>query len=133
MIYILGITLIAGIKILLCKGIALGILLLLFWVKGRKLRFDSDEWDSFFLSLTAAKVQKYGIAIYLTAAMISSVIAYLILKLTAYRHNLEIAVLIFFSGLVITACKYAKGKDRLLEKYRELLGKISEEREKEKQ
>lgn len=129
MIRILGIALIAGIKILLCKGIALGILLLLFRIKGKRLRFNSDEWDNFFISLPAAKVQKYGIAIYLTAAMISSAISYLILELAAYRHSLGIAVLIFLSGLVITAYKYAKEKDHLFKKYQELPEKILEERE----
>lgn len=129
MIRILGIALISGIKILLCKGIALGILLLLFRIKGKRLRFNSDEWDNFFISLPAAKVPKYSIAIYLTAAMISSAVSYLILELAAYRHSFGITVLIFLSGLVITAYKYVKEKDHLFKKYQELPEKISEERE----
>lgn len=128
MIRILGIALIAGIKTLLSKGIALGILLLLFWIKGKQLRFHSDAWDDFFISLPAAKVKKYGIAIYLTAAVISSAISCFILELFAYRHSFGIAVLIFLSGLVITAYKYAKDKDKLLKKYQELFEKIIEER-----
>ena len=57
MMWIFGIVLISGMKTLLCKGFSLGGFLLLFWIKGRQLRFNSDEWDSFFISgKKAAKV-----------------------------------------------------------------------------
>ena len=44
MMWIFGIVLISGMKALLCKGFSLGGFLLLFWIKGRQLRFNSDEW-----------------------------------------------------------------------------------------
>lgn len=56
---------IIALKTLLCKGLAIGIFLLAFWIKGRQLRFNSDEWDNFFLSLPTAKVQQYAMGIYL--------------------------------------------------------------------
>ena len=71
MMWIFGIVLISGMKALLCKGFSLGGFLLLFWLKGRQLRFNSDEWDSFFISLPERKLQKYVICIYLVAAMFS--------------------------------------------------------------
>lgn len=64
MMWIFGIVLISGMKALLCKGFSLGGFLLLFWIKGRQLRFNSDEWDSFFISLPERKLQKYVICIY---------------------------------------------------------------------
>lgn len=130
--YLLLLIAIIALKTLLCKGLAIGIFLLAFWIKGRQLRFSSDEWDNFFLSLPTAKVQQYAMGIYLAAAVISSVISYFILDLTGYRHSLVIAVLIFMGGLVITAHKwYAKGKDYLLKKYQEVPKTILEKREKE--
>ena len=42
MMWIFGIVLISGMKALLCKGFSLGGFLLLFWIKGRQLRFNSD-------------------------------------------------------------------------------------------
>ena len=130
--YLLLLIAIIGLKTLLCKGLAIGIFLLAFWIKGRQLRFNSDEWDNFFLSLPAAKVQQYAIGIYLAAAVVSSVISYFILELSGYRHTLGIAVLIFIGGLAITAYKWhAKGKDYLLKRYQEIPKTILERKEKE--
>ncbi|OUP64399.1 hypothetical protein B5F13_07840 [Drancourtella sp. An177] len=61
--YLLLLIAIIGLKTLLCKGLAIGVFLLAFWIKGRQLRFNSDEWDNFFLSLPEAKVQQYAIGI----------------------------------------------------------------------
>lgn len=130
--YLLLLILIAGIKILLCKGLALGIVLLLFWIKGRRLQFCSDEWDNFFLSLPASKVQKYAIEIYLAAAVVSSMISYFILELTGYRHSLGITILLFAGGLAVTSYKWrTKEKDYLLKRYQEIPQIIMERRERE--
>lgn len=130
--YLLLLILIAGIKILLCKGLALGIVLLLFWIKGRRLRFCSDEWDNFFLSLPVSKVQKYAIEIYLAAAVVSSIISYFILELTGYRHSLGITILLFAGGLAVTSYKWrTKEKDYLLKRYQEIPQIIMERRERE--
>ena len=112
---------IIGLKTLLCKGLAMGIFLLALWRKGRQLSFASDAWDRFFLSLPAARVQRYAIGIYLAAAVISSVISCCILELAGYRHSLGIAVLIFIGGLAITAYQWhKKGREYLLKRYQEI-------------
>lgn len=130
--YLLLLILIAGIKILLCKGLVLGIVLLLFWIKGRRLRFCSDEWDNFFLSLPASKVQKYAIEIYLTATVVSSILSYFILELTGYSHSLGITILLFAGGLAVTSYKWrTKEKDYLLKRYQEIPKIILERRERE--
>lgn len=127
-----GIVLISGMKALLCKGFSLGGFLLLFWIKGRQLRFNSDEWDSFFISLPERKLQKYVICIYLVAAMFSSFISYFILELTGYRNSIGIAILIFAVGVLITACKWhTKERDYLLRRYREIPDTILERQKQE--
>lgn len=128
--YLLLLILIIGLKTLVCKGVALGFFLLIFWIKGKQLHFNSDEWDSFFLSLPAAKVQKYAIGIYFAAAVISSAISYFALKLIGYQHSLGVAALIFVGGLAITSYKWrTKGKDYLLKRYQEIPATILERRE----
>lgn len=121
MIWILGIALIAGVKTLFCKGFSLGIFLLLFWIKGRKLKFCSDEWDNFFLQMSTQSVQRYVIVIYTVSAIISSAISYIIFDWVGYEHSFGLALLLFLGGLIITAYKWnKKGKDYLLKRYQEI-------------
>lgn len=132
MIRMLGIAIIAAIKMLLCKGIALGIFLVLFWMKGKRLKFNSERWEDFFLQMSSQMVQRYAIAIYLIAASVSSAISYFICVKTGYKHSLEISLLLFAAGLMITGYKWhTKTKDYLLKRYQELLKTILEKREKE--
>ena len=121
MIWILGIVIIAVIKTLLCKAVSLLIILLSFWIKGKKLHFNSNQWDNFFLQLSDKKLQHY--------AVISSVAAFSLFKATGYSRGLEITLLIFIGGLAITAYKWhTKGKDYLMKRYREIPKTILEKR-----
>ncbi len=121
MIWILGIALTTGVKTLFCKGFSLGIFLLLFWIKGRKLKFCSDEWDNFFLQMSTQSVQRYVIVIYTVSAVISSAISYIIFDWVGYEHSFGLALLLFIGGLIITAYKWnKKGKDYLLKRYQEI-------------
>lgn len=130
--YVLLLIVVTALKILLCKGLVLGIILLLFWIKGRQLRFNSDEWDIFFLSLPPEKIQQGAIGIYLAAAAVSSVISYFVLELAGSRHSLGIAAVLFTGGLAISAYKWhTRGKDYLLKRYQEIPKTILEKREKE--
>lgn len=132
--YALLLIVIMGLKTLLCKGAALGIFLLFFWIKGKQLQFNSDRWDDFFISFPAKRANRYAVVIYLTAAVISSAVCYVVLRLAKYRYSLEIAVLLFAGGLIITAYKWhTKGKDYLLKRYQEVSETILEKRECEKQ
>lgn len=104
--------------------ITVGVFILLFWIKGRQLRFVSDEWDSYFLTLPNAKVQKYVMGIYLTAAVIASVITFFILLTAGYQHSLELAVLFFTGGLMAAACRWHKKyKEYILRRWREIIKK----------
>lgn len=125
--YLIWLILIIGLKILLCKGFTLGIVLLLFFIKGKQLRYNSDKWDYYFISLSVQTVQRYTVMIYLIAALTSSAISYFILKSVSYQYSLEITILIFISGLLMTTYKYAKGKDELIKRYQEISKKILKE------
>ena len=130
--YVLLLIVVTALKILLCKGLVLGIILLLVWIKGRQLRFASDEWDNFFLSLPPEKIQQGAIGIYLAAAAVSSVISYFVLELAGSGHSLGIAAVLFMGGLAISAYKWhTRGKDYLRKRYQEIPKTILEKREKE--
>lgn len=129
MIWILGIVIIAVIKTLLCKAVSLLVILLSFWIKGKKLHFNSNQWDNFFLQLSDKKLQHYAVSVYIAAAVISSVTAFFLFKATGYNRGLEITLLIFIGGLAITAYKWhTKGKDYLMKRYREIPKTILEKR-----
>ena len=112
---------VVGSKILLCKGFSLVFFLLLFWIKGKQLGSNSERWDNFFLQLSPRAVQQYTIAIYITAAVLSSVISYFILEAASCQYSLAIAILLFAGGLAITAYRWhTKGKEHLLKRYQEI-------------
>lgn len=132
----MGMCLLFGIiivvKTLLCKGISIGIFLILFWVKGKKLQFNSDKWDDFFLQMPAKTVQRYAVTIYLMAAVSSTVISYFILEWVECQYSLGIAALLLVGGLVITAYRWhTKGKNYLLKRYQEIPETILERRKRE--
>ena len=51
------------IYLLSSKGIALGLVLLLFWLKGRQLGFQPKEWENYFLGLSQEKVLRIALGI----------------------------------------------------------------------
>ena len=126
---LLLLVVITAVKVLLCKGAALGIILLLFAVKGRRFHYRYDGWARFFRELPAAKVRVCGAAIYLTAAAFSSLASGLLFALAGFRHSARLAVLLFAAGFAVTACRYAKAKDVLWQRYRELPEKFAKESE----
>ena len=117
------------IKILLCKGLALAILLLAFWCKGKQLRSHGGSWDTFFLALSAEQAQAYAVRIYLAAAVLSSALSYPLLLLAGIPHPLGIALLFLLGGIAVTAYRWqTKGKAYLLRRYQEIPQSILEHR-----
>ncbi|MFR4988087.1 GNAT family N-acetyltransferase [Anaerotruncus colihominis] len=116
-------------KWLLCLWIGLGLIFLLFWLKGKQLGFNSDRWDDFFITLPSQKVERYTIGIYLTAALLSSGISYLLLEWAGFRHSLLIAGALFAVGGLITEYRwFTKKRDYVLKKYQEIPQAILERR-----
>ena len=96
---------IAG-KWLLCLWSGLGLVFLLFWLKGKQFRGNSEKWDDFFLALPPQKVEQYAIGIYLAAALLSSGISYCVLKWAGFQHSLLIAGALFVVGALITEYRW---------------------------
>ncbi len=120
------IVVVIALKALLCKGFALGIFLLLFWIKGKKLGFNSERWDDFFLQMPAQAVQRYAIGIYFAAAVISTAIIYCIFEAASYPYSLIAAIFLFIGGLSITTYRWNTTKEYLLNRYQEICETILE-------
>lgn len=89
--------------------------------EGKKLDFTSDKWDDFLLQMSKQTVHRYAIAIYLVAAVMSTVISYVILDIMGSQYSLEIAVLLLIGGIAVTAYNWqVKGKNYLLKRYHEI-------------
>ena len=119
---------IAG-KWLLCLWSGLGLVFLLFWLKGKQFRGNSEKWDDFFLTLPPQKVEQYAIGIYLAAALLSSGISYCVLKWAGFQHSLLIASALFVVGALITEYRwFTKKRDYVLKRYQEIPQTILERR-----
>ena len=85
----------AVINVLSSKGIALGLVLILFWIKGRQLKFNSEEWDNYFLELSQEKVIKIALGIAGSSIVASALISYAILDRAEFHHPFLIAAALF--------------------------------------
>lgn len=60
----LFLLLIAVIKIILDKGLVLGLVLLSAWLKGKSIKNSTVEWDKYFLSMKESFLNRYFILLY---------------------------------------------------------------------
>lgn len=105
------------VKTISCKLIWLGSIMLLFWIKGNKLKFDSEKWDNFLLSLTARKVQIRAVFLYLLADLFTSTLSYYVFRFAGFRHGFLIAVIMFTAGILVSAYRWRKNYEMLFDKY----------------
>lgn len=123
----------AVINVLSSKGIALGLVLLLFWLKGRQLKFNSEEWDNYFLELSQEKVIRIALGIAGNAITASALISYVILDRADFNHPLLIAAVLFCCSALWFWHKWKgeKGKAYLLRRFAEIPPVILEKRQQE--
>lgn len=116
-----------ALKVLLDKGLFLGVFLLAFFLKGKRMGFRSEAWDNYFLTLSFRKAQSIGIVIYGIAAVLSSAVSCLILSLAGFRHSLLIAAALLLAAFLVTAIRYhKKGKAYLVKRLSEIPQTIME-------
>lgn len=120
-----------GINVLSAKGIALGLFLLLFYVKGRQLKFNSEEWDNYFLELRQETVIRIALSIAGMSIAASALISYVILYRAGFNDPLLIAAAFFCCSVLWFWHKWKgeKGKAYLLKRFAEIPQTILEKRE----
>ena len=115
------------------KGIALALFLILFWIKGRQLKFYSEKWENYFLKLSQKKVVRIALSISGLALIISAWISYLILHNTGFDYAYFITIVLFCGSAAVFWCKWRgkKGKEYLLKRFAEIPQTILDKRERE--
>ena len=87
------------IHLLSSKGIALGLVLLLFWLKGRQLGFQPEEWENYFLGLSQKKVLRIALGISGASISAASFFSYIFFQKTGFNHAFIIAGLMFAGSI----------------------------------
>lgn len=120
------------IHLLSSKGIALGLVLLLFWLKGKQLRFQPEEWENYFLGLSQKKVLRIALVISGVSISAASFLSYIILQKTGFHHAFIVAGLMFAGSILWFWHRWSgeKGKDYLLKRFSEISKTILENRSK---
>lgn len=112
---------VTGLKALFCKGFALLLILVSFGIKGWRLRFSTENWNRYFLTLSLSRVEMYAIVVYLLAAGCASFLCYKLMNWLAMPYPLETAVVLFVAGAVIAGYRYyKKGKEYITCKVQEV-------------
>lgn len=118
---IICLSMILTVKVLLTKGCSLIIILLSFVLKGKVLHKEEIKWNNYFLELSEHSVIKYVINIYLTATILSSVVAYFLFELFEFQSPLFFTIILTMTCVVLTLCKYLiKGKNEILNALRKI-------------
>ncbi len=118
LVYVL---LICGVKILLDKTFALGIILLLLWIKGKSLKSDSDALEEYLIRLEDRKLLRIIAWVYVCAALCSSAVCYGLLVLLEVRWAMQITFVMLLVGMTVTAYRFfGKPREKLLRRIREI-------------
>lgn len=122
-----------GVNILSSKGIALGLVLLLFWIKGKQLKFNSEQWDNYFLELSQQKIIRIALSISGISITAAALLSYLILDWADFNYPLLIAAVFFCCSALWFRHKWKgeKGKAYLLRRFAEIPQTILEKRDRE--
>ena len=110
-------------SIIICKVVALAIILLFSFIKNVKFKKDNEQWDCWFQTMSAQKLTAYICIWYFIAVTITSVITYYILIFCNLKYALSITVLFFLIRFTISFARYHKNKEAVLEKLKKNLSK----------
>ena len=108
---------------IVCKVVALVIVLLFSVIKNVKFKKDSVQWDNWFRTLSAQKLTTYICIWYLIAITITSIITYYILIACHLKYAFIITVFFFIVRFTISVIRYHKNKATVLEKLKKSLSK----------
>ena len=118
---ILYVLLVCAAKILLDKTFALGIILLLLWIKLKNLKSDSDAMEEYLTRLEDRKLLRIIAWVYVCAALCSSAVCYGLLVLLEVRWAMQITFVMLLVGMTVTAYRFfGKPREKLLRRIREI-------------
>lgn len=98
--------------ILLCKAVALGLILLFMYIKGKQFHFEAKQWDAWLLHVDEKKLFRMITAVYLLSSALSSAAAYGVLNHFCFRYAPGIALIFFVARVAATWLRYQRsGKE----------------------
>lgn len=107
---LLGLLLIWAVKILLVKALAVGMLLLFFYVKGKTQKMDENLWNQYFQKLSDKKLMQLSACVYGCASLCAAAVCFELLRLLHYRYALQITLVMLLVGAAATAWRFHKKK-----------------------
>ncbi|OUP48272.1 hypothetical protein [Lachnoclostridium sp. An181] len=111
---LLFLMLITVIKIVLDKGLMLGLILLSVWLKGKSIKNSALEWDKYFLSMKEKFLNRYFIVLYSISTVLSSCIAYVLFNVFGFQNPLLKTILLAIVCIILSIKRYkAKGKQAI--------------------
>lgn len=121
---------VAAVHALLNKALALGMILLLFWIKGKQLGFDSEKWDEYALNLPESKAERILLGVCGAAMAASTLVSYLLLRAMKLKYAAALAALLLVCSMVTFVHRWRgeRGKRLLTDKYAVLRKTILGER-----
>ncbi len=129
--WILLLPIVVIIKIVLEKGLMLGLILLTVYIKGISIKKNPDKWDKYFLSLKEDFLNKYVIVLYASSNVLSSYITYVIFNVFGFQNSLFNTILLFLASLINFGIKYRKkGKQTIQDGLNKVQNSILKENEK---
>ena len=124
-----GIFVIVLLNILLCRLFALGLIMLLIYIKGRSFRFSQEKWNDYFMTVPLRRLRRIFIFVYLLSAALAAALSYGSFCFFGYERPLLLALALFGLGCLITVYKYFRSKDALIEKFQKLQERIAYDEE----
>lgn len=100
--------LIIVIKIVLEKGLMLGLILLTVWGKGISIKKNPVEWDKYFLSMKEEFLNRYIIVLYCISMILSSCIAYALFHVFGFQNPLFKTILLSLVCIVLFEMRFRK-------------------------
>lgn len=103
---LIWLAIIMGLKSVLTKLTALGIIMVIFLLKDKSLCFSPGKWGEFIFSFSKRQIKRYVIIIYTASAFLSSLVSYFALTTAKFQYAVEIAALLFFAGFAVRGFQF---------------------------
>lgn len=106
--WVLLLLVIIVIKIVLAKGLMLGLILLTVWGKGISIKKNPNEWNKYFLSMKEGFLNRYIIVLYCISTVLSSCVAYMLFNVFRFQNPLFKTIILAIVCIVIMGIRYRK-------------------------
>lgn len=105
---LLLLLIIIGIKVLLTRVFSLLMILFSFFIKGKSIHFDTEQWNIYFRDIKQNLVLNYAKSIYIIATVFSSFIVYLLFRLAKFQYPVHLTIILCLLSIFFTSFSYIR-------------------------